>query len=82
MEYNREKSNIAIAILKKLLFLKGKKIISHFGGSNNIFADCNTCFKISFITTHNSLESHSTFLSEIDILYKTNVYILYILNYY
>ena len=37
MGSNREKSNIAIAILEKLLF---KKIISHFDGSNNIFSDC------------------------------------------
>ena len=36
----RGKSNIAIAILEKLPFLKETKIISHFGGSNNIFADC------------------------------------------
>ena len=40
MGSNREKSNIAIAILERLPFLKGKKIISHFDGSNNIFADC------------------------------------------
>ena len=31
---NREKSNIAIAILDSNI------IISYFGGSNNIFADC------------------------------------------
>ena len=37
---NRKKSNIAIAILEKLPFLKGNKIISHNDGSNNIFADC------------------------------------------
>ena len=43
MGSNREKSNIAIAILEKLSFLKGKKIISHFGGSNNIFAYCRSC---------------------------------------
>ena len=42
MGINREKFNIAIAILEKLPFLKGKKIISHFDGSNDIFADC-TC---------------------------------------
>ena len=40
MGSNREKSNIAIAILEKIPFLKGYKIISHFVGSNNIFADC------------------------------------------
>ena len=40
MGSNGEKSNIAIAILKKLPFLKGNKIILHLGGSNNIFADC------------------------------------------
>ena len=28
-----------IAILEKILFLKVTKIISHFDGSNNIFAD-------------------------------------------
>ena len=33
-------SNIAIAISGKLQFLNGNKIISHFNGSNNIFADC------------------------------------------
>ena len=36
---NREKSNIAIAILQKEL-LDGTIIILYFGGSNNIFADC------------------------------------------
>ena len=36
----REKSNIAIAIMEKLPFLQGNKNISHFDGSNNIFADC------------------------------------------
>ena len=30
MGNNREKSNIAIAILEKWPFIKGKKIISHF----------------------------------------------------
>ena len=39
MGKNREKSNIAIAILEKLPFLKAN-IISHFDGSNNIFTDC------------------------------------------
>ena len=37
MGSNREKSNIPIA---KLPFLKGKKNILHFNGSNNIFAVC------------------------------------------
>ena len=36
----REKSNIAITIFEKLLFLKGKKKIFYFDGSNNIFVDC------------------------------------------
>ena len=40
MGSHREKSNIAIAILEKLPFSKGTKIISHFDGSNNIFVDC------------------------------------------
>ena len=43
MGSNREKFNIAIAILEKLQFLKGNKrvkIISHFDGNKNIFADC------------------------------------------
>ena len=40
MGSNKEKSNIAIAILEKIPFLKGKQIISYFDGSNNIFADC------------------------------------------
>ena len=35
MGSSREKSNIAFAILEKLPFLKGKKIISYFDGSNN-----------------------------------------------
>ena len=38
MGSNREKSNIAIAILEKLPFLKGNK--NYFDGSNNIFTDC------------------------------------------
>ena len=37
MGSNKEKSNIAIAILEKLRFLKSKKTISHFDGSTNIF---------------------------------------------
>ena len=40
MGSNRENSNIAIIILKKLPFLNVTKIISHFYGSNNIFANC------------------------------------------
>ena len=40
MGSNTEKSNIAIAILKKLQFLMFTKIISHFDGSNKIFVDC------------------------------------------
>ena len=40
MGSNKEKSNIAIAILEILPFLKGNKIISHFDGSNNIIVDC------------------------------------------
>ena len=40
MGFNLEKSNIAITILEKLQFLKGTKIIPHFGGNNNIFTDC------------------------------------------
>ena len=40
MGSNRENSNIAIATLEKLPFLRVTKIISHFDGSNNIFADC------------------------------------------
>ena len=40
MGRNRENSNIAIAIFEILPFLKGKKIISHFDGSNNIFSEC------------------------------------------
>ena len=40
MGCNREKSDIAITILKKLPFLKGNKIISHFGDNNNILSDC------------------------------------------
>ena len=40
MGINREKSDIAIAILEKFEFLKGNKNYLDFGGSNNIFADC------------------------------------------
>jgi hypothetical protein len=36
---NREKSNIAIAILENE-WLDGNILFSYFGGSNNIFADC------------------------------------------
>ena len=36
---NKEKSNMAIAILEKEC-LDGTMIISYFGDSNNIFADC------------------------------------------
>ena len=39
MGCNREKSNIAIAILEKLPFLKGNQNNFAFS-SNNIFADC------------------------------------------
>ena len=42
---NREKSNIAIAILENE-WLEGNIIISYFGGSNNIFADCTNIFKL------------------------------------
>ena len=40
MGSNREKSNIAIAILEKLTFLNGNKNYDAFDGSNNIFTDC------------------------------------------
>ena len=41
MGRNREKSNIAIATLDKLPFLKGNTNKKYFAyGSNNIFADC------------------------------------------
>ena len=40
MGRNREKSNIAIAILEKIPFLKGNNNINYFDGSNNIFVDC------------------------------------------
>ena len=46
MVSNREKSNIAIAILEKLPFAK---IISHFDGSNNMFVDCTLTYDISII---------------------------------
>ena len=46
MGSNRENSNIAIIILKKLPFLNVSKIISHFYGSNNIFAD-STCERLN-----------------------------------
>ena len=44
MGSNREKANIANAILEIFTFLKGKKNISHFDGSNNIFVDCISIF--------------------------------------
>ena len=40
MGSNREKSNIAIAILEKLPSLMSNKNYSLFDGSNNIFVDC------------------------------------------
>ena len=40
MGCNREESNNAIAILENYHFYSVPKIISHFGGTNNIFADC------------------------------------------
>ena len=40
MGSNIEKSNITIAILEKLPFLKIKIFFSYFDGSNIIFADC------------------------------------------
>ena len=49
MGSNREKSNIAIAILEKLSYLKGNKNISHFDDSNNILADCIPSNKYSCI---------------------------------
>ena len=48
----REKSKIAIAILTKLPFLKGKKILSHFDGSNNIFAVCNIECSYNIVDIH------------------------------
>ena len=53
MGSNREKSNIAIAILEKLPFLKVTKIISHFGGSNSIFADFTTTHLIQLLKPEN-----------------------------
>ena len=41
---NKEKSNIAIAILEKWI-IGWHQIISYFGGSNNIFADCRWIYK-------------------------------------
>ena len=40
MGSNWEKFNIAIALLEKWPFLRVPKIILHFDGSNNNFADC------------------------------------------
>jgi hypothetical protein len=40
MGSNREKQNIATAIIEKLTFYEAPKIISHFGGTNNIFVKC------------------------------------------
>ena len=60
MGSNREKSNIAVAILEKLPFLKGNKIISYFGGSNNIFAECilSTTNLVLSISKSNSKSSY------------------------
>ena len=49
---NREKSNIAIAILE-IEQLDGTIIISYFGGSNDIFADCK--WLLEYITLKLSL---------------------------
>ena len=49
MGSNREISNIAIVISKNYHFERVKKIISHFDGSNNIFADyTSTNSKLNF----------------------------------
>ena len=40
MEINREKSNIAIEILKKYQIEIAPQIILHFKDTNNIFVDC------------------------------------------
>ena len=40
MGSKREKSNIAIAILEKITFLKSNKNYFTFDGSNNIFVHC------------------------------------------
>ena len=47
---NREKYNIAIAILEKLQFLNGNKNYYDFYGSNNIFADC-ICIWCALVST-------------------------------
>ena len=47
MGSKKEQSNIAIAILKKKLFYSEPNIIQYFGGTNNIFADCNV-FRYEF----------------------------------
>ena len=46
MGSNREKSNIAFAILEKLPFSKGNNNYSAFFGSNDIFADCTYIYLI------------------------------------
>ena len=64
MGSNREKSNIAIAILEKLPFQRVPKIISHFDGSNNIFADCNVIKKIKGRTQKVYLKGREKLLLE------------------
>ena len=60
MESKKEQSNIAIVILKKQLD-NAPKIISYFGGTNNIFADCNV-FRYEFgFRSHKDIELHLTY---------------------
>ena len=61
MGSNREKSNIAIAILDKWPFLKGNKNYFAFDGSNNIFADCRIGYHVDARMVYNKRESESSF---------------------
>ena len=54
MGSNREKSNISIAILGNLPFLRVTKIILLFDGSNNIFADYNYLPEITVVPANAS----------------------------
>ena len=63
-----EKSTILLSQYWKFEWLDGTIIISYFGGSNNIFADCiwivNTVYEIGILTEKQVLSWEKNFLSK------------------